>query len=71
MNGTGHYNTENDRFVLDIKTTGRWACDVEYVRQGDRVAVHGQCNGKPVQVDHNDIDRDKHKMPDLEAPKQD
>lgn len=71
MSGTGHYNTETDRFVLDIKTTGRWMCDVEYVRQGERVAVHGQCNGKPVRVDRNDSDRDKHKMPELDAPKQD
>jgi pimeloyl-ACP methyl ester carboxylesterase len=71
MTGTGHYNTENDRFVLNIKTAGRWACDVEYVRQGERVAVHGQCNGKPVRVDRNDSERDKHQMPNLGAPKQD
>ena len=71
MSGTGHYNTETDRFVLDIKTTGRWMCDVEYVRQGERVAVHGQCNGKPVRVDRNNNHRDKHKMPELDAPKQD
>jgi hypothetical protein len=71
MTGTGRYNTELDRFVLNIKTTGRWACDVQYIRRGERVSITGKCNGKPVHADRADTDRDKHQMPDLDAPKQD
>ena len=71
ITGTGRYNTELDRFVLNIKTTGRWRCDVQYIRRGERVNVTGKCNGKPIQADRDDIDRDKHQMPDLDAPKQD
>lgn len=70
MTGTGRYNTELDRFVLDIKTTGRWTCDVQYIRRGDRVNINGTCNGKPIQADLEDSDRAKHQMPDLDAPKQ-
>lgn len=71
ITGTGRYHTELDRFVLDIKTTGRWTCDVRYVRRGERINVSGKCNGKPVKVDLNDSDQDKHQMPNLSAPKQD
>jgi pimeloyl-ACP methyl ester carboxylesterase len=70
MTGTGRYNTELDRFVLNIKTTGRWRCDVQYIRRGERVNVTGKCNGKPIQTDREDSDRDKHQMPDLDASKQ-
>ncbi|HEY9525490.1 MAG TPA: alpha/beta fold hydrolase [Anaerolineales bacterium] len=69
MTGTGRYNTELDRFVLNIKTTGRWTCDVQYIRRGERVNITGKCNGKPIQADQNDADRDKHQMPELDAPK--
>lgn len=71
MTGWGRYNIELDRFVLNIKTTGRWTCDVEYVRRGERVSVTGKCNGKPIRADRNDGDRDKHQMPNLSEPKQD
>ena len=71
MTGWGRYNIELDRFVLNIKTTGRWTCNVEYVRRGERVNVTGKCNGKPIQADREDSDRDKHQMPSLNAPKQD
>ena len=36
MTGKGSYNTDNDRFVLDVKTTGRWTCNLKYVRLGER-----------------------------------
>jgi pimeloyl-ACP methyl ester carboxylesterase len=71
MTGWGRYHIELDRFVLNIQTTGRWTCNVEYVRRGERVTVTGKCNGKPVHADRDDSDRDRHQMPDLNEPKQD
>lgn len=71
MTGWGRYNIELDRFVLNVKVTGRWSCDVEYVRRGDRVNVNGKCNGKPIKADRADTNRDKHQMPALNEPKQD
>jgi pimeloyl-ACP methyl ester carboxylesterase len=69
MTGWGRYNIELDRFVLNIKTTGRWTCNIQYVRRGERINITGKCNGKPVKADLADVDRDKHQMPDLNAPK--
>ena len=70
MTGEGTYNIEADRFVLRVQTTGRWICNLKYVRTGDRINVTGRCNGKPINADRPDNDRDKHQMPDLNAPKQ-
>ena len=64
MTGSGSYDTERDRFVLNVKTTGRWTCDMKYVRTGERVNVTGKCNGKPVHRDEQDRDRQQHQMPD-------
>ena len=70
LTGEGTYNIEADRFVLRVQTTGRWICNLKYVRTGDRINVTGRCNGKPINADRLDNDRDKHQMPDLNAPKQ-
>lgn len=43
LTGTGSYNTNNDRFVLDVSTTGRWKCDLKYVRAGEDVKITGKC----------------------------
>jgi pimeloyl-ACP methyl ester carboxylesterase len=64
MTGSGSYDTERDRFILNIKTTGRAACDVKYVRTGERVNVTGKCNGKPIHKDEQDKDREKHQIPE-------
>ena len=71
MTGLGQYNIEQDRFVLNIKTTGRWTCDVEYVRRGERINLSGKCDGKPIKADRDDNHRDKHQMPNLSDSKQD
>src|SRR5215211_76421 len=42
MTGWGRYNIELDRFVLNIKTAGRWACHVQYVRRGEQIHVSGK-----------------------------
>jgi len=69
ITGSGRYNTRFDQFVLNVKTNGRWSCDVQYVRRGERIRVTGKCNGKPIRVDLLDSDRDRHRMPDLDARK--
>ena len=71
MTGSGRYNLELDRFVLNVKTTGRWSCNVQYVRRGEQIRITGKCNGKPVNANLSDVNRDQHQMPDLNAPKQD
>jgi pimeloyl-ACP methyl ester carboxylesterase len=63
MSGEGRYNLELDRFVLDVRITGRWKCDVEYVRRGDRVRVSGKCNGKPIKLEQQDKYPEEHKFP--------
>ena len=63
MTGWGRYNIELDRFVLDVKITGRWRCDVEYVRRGDRINISGTCNGKPVNADQEDKHKEQHQFP--------
>jgi hypothetical protein len=68
MTGTGRYNTELDCFVMDIKTTGRWACNVQSIRRGEKVNITGTCNGKPIQADRADTDQDRHQMPNLDSP---
>jgi pimeloyl-ACP methyl ester carboxylesterase len=66
MTGSGFYNTENDRFILEVKTTGRWTCDLRYVRRGERINITGKCNGKPVFADQDDKDREKHQFPQFQ-----
>ena len=71
MTGTGFYNLNNDRFVLEVKTTGRWKCDLRYVRAGERINITGRCDGKSINENHNDDDRDKHIAPDHRESKED
>ena len=71
MTGTGFYNLNNDRFVLEVKTTGRWKCDLKYVRAGERINITGKCDGRSINENHNDDDRDKHIAPDHRENKED
>jgi len=71
LTGTGSYNADTDRFVLEVSTTGRWKCNLKYVRSGERINITGKCDGKPVNDNHNDKDQDKHKAPDHKETKQD
>jgi len=48
LTGTGSYDPDRDRFVLEVATTGRWQCALKYVRQGERTRVTGRCNGQAV-----------------------
>jgi hypothetical protein len=71
MRGTGFYNLNNDRFVLDVKTTGRWKCDLKYVRTGENINITGRCDGKSINENRNDDDRDRHNAPDHKENKED
>ncbi|HLO32168.1 MAG TPA: alpha/beta fold hydrolase [Anaerolineales bacterium] len=71
LTGTGFYNTELDRFVLDVKTTGRWNCDLRYVRRGENINVTGKCNGKSINTERADKDKAQHEAPSLKQPKED
>jgi hypothetical protein len=51
MTGTGSYGPDKDRFVLKVSTTGRWQCQLNYVRTGDTSNVTGECDGKTVERD--------------------
>jgi hypothetical protein len=51
MTGTGSYDPAKDRFVLKVSTTGRWQCQLKYVRTGDKSNVTGVCDGKRVERD--------------------
>ena len=71
MTGSGLYNSENDRFVLDIKTTGRWSCDLVYARKGEMINITGKCNGKRIDGSFAANPGAQHQMPGLNEPKQD
>ena len=64
MTGTGSYNIYTDRFVLDVKTTGRWQCNLRYVRLGAKVNITGRCDGKSVNENYNDDDLKLHNAPE-------
>jgi pimeloyl-ACP methyl ester carboxylesterase len=49
MTGSGSYNPARDRFVLDVTVTGRWQCELKYVRTGDQVRVTGRCDAEKVE----------------------
>jgi pimeloyl-ACP methyl ester carboxylesterase len=70
MTGKGSYNTENDRFVLEVKTTGRWACNLKYVRVGEKINLTGKCDGKSIDEDRDDTAQKEHQIPNLKEPKQ-
>lgn len=71
MSGEGSYNTENDRFTLVLRTSGRWTCNLKYSRLGDRLHITGTCNGKPIEQEFADPDRERHQMPNFAVPKSD
>lgn len=48
LTGTGSYDSDKDRFALTVTTTGRWKCDLKYVRTAGNTKVTGTCDGKPV-----------------------
>ncbi len=66
MTGTGFYNFENDRFVLDVTTTGRWKCNLRYDRRGETIKITGKCDGKKINSDHFDTEHFWHNFPDFE-----
>jgi hypothetical protein len=71
LTGQGFYNIERDRFVLMVKTTGRWTCNLKYVREGEKLNITGKCNGKSIDAGRDDDAREKHQVPNLNEPKQD
>jgi pimeloyl-ACP methyl ester carboxylesterase len=68
MSGKGSYNTLNDRFVLDVQTTGRWACNLKYVRLGEKIKVTGKCDGKSIDQEREEKDQDRHEAPNRKKP---
>jgi pimeloyl-ACP methyl ester carboxylesterase len=66
MTGTGFYDLEDDRFVLDVSTTGRWTCDLIYDRLGEIIAIGGTCNGLNVNSAHFNTHNLWHSLPDFE-----
>ncbi|MCI0556339.1 MAG: alpha/beta hydrolase [Anaerolineae bacterium] len=71
MTGSGFYNIENDRFVLEVRTTGRWKCNLKYARTGEKINITGKCDGRSINENHNDDDQEKHKAPDHKETKED
>lgn len=71
LHGSGFYQTETDRFVLDVKVTGRWSCDLKYTRRGERINITGKCAGKRINVDRDDPDASNYNMPGITEPKGD
>ena len=66
MTGNGFYSTVNDRFVLNVTTTGRWKCNLKYDRKGENIKVTGKCDGKNFNADEFDTERLWHFYPDFE-----
>jgi hypothetical protein len=46
LTGKRFYNTENDRFVLNVKPTSPWMCELRYVRSGEMINWTGDCNAQ-------------------------
>ncbi|MFN8404825.1 MAG: alpha/beta hydrolase [Anaerolineales bacterium] len=66
MTGTGFYNFNTDRFVLDVTTTGRWKCSLRYDRKGENIKITGKCDGKNINSDDFDTEHLWHIFPDFE-----
>jgi hypothetical protein len=71
MTGRGFYNPDNDRFVLAVKTTGRWSCNLIYTRHGETINITGKCDGKRINGDFADNERQHHNIPAFSQTKQD
>jgi hypothetical protein len=46
------------------------AANLKYVRTGERLNITGKCNGRSINEDRDDDDREKHKMPNVAEPKE-
>jgi pimeloyl-ACP methyl ester carboxylesterase len=68
LTGSGFYNTDLDRFVLNLQTTGRWTCDLRYVRRGEKITLSGKCNGKPINADWMNQNQRQPQVPALNGP---
>lgn len=66
MTGAGFYNVNNDRFVLNVSTTGRWKCNLKYDRKGENIKITGKCDGKNINSDYFDTEYLWHLLPDFE-----
>ena len=66
MTGTGFYNFNTDRFVLDVTTTGRWKCSLRYDRKGENIKITGKCDGKNINSDDFDTEHLWHNIPNFE-----
>ncbi len=69
LTGTGLYNVNNDRFVLDVSTTGRWKCDLKYVRKAGAVNITGKCDGRQINENHIDEEYNFHKVREFSESK--
>jgi hypothetical protein len=51
LTGSGSFNPDRDRFVLDVAAAGRWNCGhLRYVRAGDRTRITGECGGQRINL---------------------
>jgi TAP-like protein len=50
MSGTGTYNANKDRFVLDVDVSGYKQGSLKYVRVGEKITVTGTYDGQPVNL---------------------
>jgi hypothetical protein len=68
VSGNGFYNPNNDRFVLNFSTAGRWTCNLRYMRAGERLNITGKCDGKSIYAKGEDKDPEHHQVPDFAEP---
>lgn len=66
MTGTGFYNINNDRFVLNVSIIGQWTCKLKYDRTGENIKITGKCGKKNVNSSHFDTQHLWHVLPDFE-----
>jgi pimeloyl-ACP methyl ester carboxylesterase len=50
MSGTGTYNADKDRFVLEVDVSGYKQGSLKYVRVGEKITVTGTYGGQPVKL---------------------
>ncbi len=51
VTGDGAYDSNRDRFTLDVRTNGLERCDLQYTRDGEAYKVTGTCNGRRVRLE--------------------
>jgi pimeloyl-ACP methyl ester carboxylesterase len=69
LTGTGSYNSNNDRYVLDVGTRGRWTCDLKYVRKGEAINLSGKCDGKTMNENHAEQNYNPRRIYNFHRPK--